>query len=67
LNVVKKELVQHIKFPETNFGEDGQQSYAMRDAGVLKNEYEINEVLYHYYVGEPKYEMVIFSGNTFYS
>jgi len=55
LNVVKKELVQHIKFPETNFGEDGNQSYAMRDAGVLKNEYEINEVLYHYHVGFPKH------------
>lgn len=58
LNVVKKELVQHIKFPTTSFGEDGQQSYAMRDAGVLKNEYEIAEVLYHYYVGEPKHEIL---------
>jgi len=58
LNVVKKELVKDIKFPETNFGEDGNQSYAMRDAGVLKKEYEVKEVLYHYFVGSPKNEVV---------
>lgn len=58
LNVVKKELVKDIKFPEKKFGEDGVQSEFMRDAGVLKNEYEINEVLYHYFNGEPKYEII---------
>lgn len=58
LNCVKKELVKDIKFPEKNFGEDGQQSYAMRDAGVLKREYEINSVMYHYFCGHPKHEVV---------
>lgn len=57
LNCVKKELVKDIKFPEKVFGEDGVQSYAMRDAGVLKREYEVKEVLYHYYCGEPKREI----------
>lgn len=57
LNVVKKSLVSHIKFPETNFGEDAIQSYAMRDAGVLKDEYEITDILYHYYCGSPKHSI----------
>lgn len=50
LNTVKLSLVKDIKFPEKNFGEDGVWSYAVRDAGVLKTEYQIKEVIYHYYV-----------------
>jgi hypothetical protein len=49
LNVIKRELIADIPFAEVYFGEDGQWSYAVRDSGRLKTEYEIKEVLYYYY------------------
>jgi len=58
LNCVKKELVLPFLFQEKNFGEDMCWAMDVSNAGVLKNEYEINEVLYHYFVGEPKKEIV---------
>jgi GT2 family glycosyltransferase len=54
LNCVKLDLVKDIRFPDQVFGEDGQWSYAVRDAGVLKTEYKIEEVIYHYYVTKKK-------------
>lgn len=54
LNFQKLSLVKDIPFPDQGFGEDGKQSEAMRDAGVFKTMYPIPEVIYHYYVGEPK-------------
>lgn len=52
LNTVKLSLVQHIKFPDKSFGEDGVWSYAVRDARVLKTEHQIKEIIYHYYVSK---------------
>lgn len=49
LNFLRLAAVKDIPFPDQVFGEDGKQSYAMRDAGVLKTEYKIPEALYHYY------------------
>jgi hypothetical protein len=49
LNFQKLSLVKDIPFPDQNFGEDGKQSYAMRDAGIFKTEYKIPEVIYNYY------------------
>lgn len=49
LNAIKREHVKDILFDEVNFGEDGKWSYALRDSGRLKTEYEIDEVIYHYY------------------
>jgi hypothetical protein len=49
LNFQKLSLVKDIPFPEQNFGEDGKQSYAMRDAGIFKKQYPIKDILYHYY------------------
>jgi hypothetical protein len=49
LNFQRLEKVKDIKFPNQVFGEDGKQSYAMKDAGVLKTEYKITDILYHYY------------------
>lgn len=51
LNCQKLELVKDIPFPDQVFGEDGKQSYAMRDAGIFKTEHKIEEVIYHYYCG----------------
>lgn len=50
LNFQRLAAVKDIPFPDQNFGEDGKQSYAMRDAGVLKTEHPIKDILYHYYV-----------------
>jgi glycosyltransferase involved in cell wall biosynthesis len=49
LNFQKLSLIKDIPFPEQNFGEDGKQSYAMKDAGVFKTEYKIQDIIYHYY------------------
>lgn len=52
LNCIKLELIKDIKFPDKSWGEDGVWAYAVRDAKVLKTEYQINEVTYHYYAGK---------------
>jgi cellulose synthase/poly-beta-1,6-N-acetylglucosamine synthase-like glycosyltransferase len=49
LNCIKLDLVKDIPFNDQTIGEDGHWSIALQQAGVLKNEYEINEVIYHYY------------------
>lgn len=51
LNCQKIDLVKNIPFPDKVFGEDGVQSYAMRDAGIFKTEHKIDEVIYHYFCG----------------
>lgn len=57
LNVQKLSLVKNIPFPDQVFGEDGKQSEAMVKAGIFKTEYVIDEVIYNYYVGEPKHAL----------
>ena len=57
LNCVKLDLIHDIPFPDKSFGEDGVQSYAMRDSGRLKNEYVINDVIYHYFTGKKDLKM----------
>ena len=58
LNCIKLDLVKDIKFPDQVFGEDGQWSMKIKEAGVLKTEFEITDVIYKYFVGEPKFEIV---------
>ncbi len=58
LNCVKKELVSHIKFEEKTWGEDSCWAVEVSKAGVLKREYEVKEVLYFYYAGFPKHEII---------
>lgn len=57
LNFMKLDVVKDFKFPDQNFGEDGQWSMAIKEAGVLKTQYPIPEVIYHYYNGLPKHEL----------
>ncbi len=57
LNFVKTSLVKDIKFPDQVFGEDGKHSEAVQAAGVLKTEFKIPEIIYHYYCGEPKHKI----------
>ncbi len=58
LNFVKLDLIKDIKYPDQVFGEDGVWSYAVRDAGVLKTEFKIEEVIYHYFCGNIKHALV---------
>lgn len=49
LNFQKLELTKQVPFPDQGFGEDGKQSYAMRDAGIFKTEFKIPEIIYNYF------------------
>ena len=49
LNLIKKECVNGIYFDSVNFGEDGKWSMAINDQQRLKSQFEIKEMLYHYY------------------
>jgi len=57
LNCVKLSLMKQIPFPEQDFGEDGVQSMDLKNSGLLKTEYKIDEVIYHYFAGNPKHEI----------
>lgn len=57
LNFQKLSLVKDIPFPNQIFGEDGVQSERMRDAGIFKTMYPIPEIIYNYFVGEPKHAL----------
>ena len=54
LNCIRLDKVKDIPFQDKNFGEDGNWSMDIQKAGVLKTEYQIKEVLYHYYVTKKK-------------
>lgn len=49
LNFIRLDLVKDVKFPEQSFGEDGVWSMKISDAGILKTEYKVQEVTYHYF------------------
>lgn len=48
LNCIKKSLVFDIKYPEISHGEDTDWATQVFKAGVLKTEYYIDSVIYHY-------------------
>ena len=48
LNCIKKSLIFDFKFPEINHGEDTDFATQIHKANVLKNEYYIEEIMYHY-------------------
>lgn len=52
LNAIRLDKVKDIPYHPQNFGEDGRWSNEVRDAGVLKTEYQINETIYHYFTGK---------------
>lgn len=49
LNLVAKRCIEGMRFNSISFGEDGQWSMQLLNEGRLKTQYEIKEVLYHYY------------------
>lgn len=48
LNMIRSSIAKQFKFPETYFGEDHEWSKAIHEAGVLKTEHYIDEILYYY-------------------
>jgi hypothetical protein len=49
LNVVKTDLIKHLRFEEKSFGEDHSFSNDVARDGLLKTEYFIDQTIYHYY------------------
>lgn len=49
LNMIKTSIAKQFKFPETNHGEDENWSTKIFNSGLLKTEFYISDVLYHYY------------------
>lgn len=48
LNTIKKELIESIKFPDINCGEDTDWAMQICNAGLLKTEYKVDKTLYYY-------------------
>ncbi len=48
LNVIKRSIAKQFPFPSIDFGEDTEYCIMLRDSGLLKNEYRIDEPLYIY-------------------
>jgi len=48
LNCIKRTIAQQFSFPENNFGEDQVWSDQLMKSNLLKTEYYIDEVIYHY-------------------
>lgn len=57
LNAIRLDLVKDIPFHPQNFGEDGRWSMAIQQMGLLKTEFQINEVIYHYFTGRKNPEL----------
>ncbi len=45
---IKRELIKDIKFPEVSWQEDKAWADKVKEAGVLKTEYVVNQDVYHY-------------------
>ena len=54
LNCIKLELLNDIRFQDKTIGEDGHYSIDLHKAGLLKNEFQINEIIYYYFAGGKK-------------
>lgn len=57
LNCMKLALIKDIPFEHVTIGEDGRFSMAVKQAGVLKTEYQINETMYHYFTGRKNHAL----------
>lgn len=57
LSLVKLSLVKDIPYQDKSWGEDSCWAMDIQKAGVLKTEFPIKEIIYHYYAGFPKHEI----------
>lgn len=58
LSFLRLDKVKDIKYQDITIGEDGQYSIALQNDGVLKTEYPIPEIIYYYFAGTPKHEII---------
>lgn len=49
LNCIRLDKIKDIPFRDQTIGEDGHWSADIQKAGVLKTEFQIKEIIYHYY------------------
>lgn len=56
LNVVRSSIAKQMVFPDWQRSEDSNYCFQLRDSGLLKVEYKIEQVLYYYdYVSDKRY------------
>ena len=56
LNVIKSDIAKQFRFPEISHGEDTDWATQIHNSGLLKLEYYIDKVIYHYeYVSQKSY------------
>lgn len=48
INFIRREIVQQFKFAEINHGEDHEFARLIKEAGLIKSEFTIPEVIYYY-------------------
>lgn len=48
LNLIRSEIAKRFKFPDKSYGEDHDWSKQIHEAGVLKTEFLIPDIIYHY-------------------
>jgi len=48
LNCIKASIAKQFKFPETNHGEDTEWATQIFNSGLIKTEYFIDRIIYHY-------------------
>lgn len=48
LNLIKTDIANKVKFPDITFGEDYKWATELNELGLIKTEFEINDVIYHY-------------------
>ena len=53
LNPVRINIAKKIGYPEKNFGEDSDYCDRLLESGLIKSEFNFNEVMYHY-LFDPK-------------
>lgn len=51
LNCIRTDLMMSCPFPDKSFGEDGVQSEAMAQSGLLKTMHPCADIIYHYFTG----------------
>lgn len=54
LNFIKLELLKDIRFRDQTVGEDGHYSIDLQKSGLLKKEYPVKEIIYHYFAGDKR-------------
>jgi hypothetical protein len=57
LNCMKLEKVKDFKFLDRTFGEDGNWAMDIQKAGILKTEYPVKEITYHYFHGNRNHRI----------